>query len=219
MMAKILWIEGRRADSPSFVPSLRKKEYQVETVSTGSAAMEKVLEFVPDVVVVNAASMRSSGKRICTSMRQQVNGLPIIVITNNKDKGIYPANCATVVLPLPFTLRKLVNRINSFVPADENRLIRKGPIRLDLERKRVYCQGREGKLTPRLAQLLHILMERAGEVVERENLFREVWKTEYTGDTRTLDVHISWLRQAFEDDPKNPHFLKTIRKVGYRLDV
>jgi DNA-binding response OmpR family regulator len=218
MKAKILWIEGRRADSPSFVPNLRKKEYLVETVSTGSAAVELVVEFAPDLVVVNAASMRTSGKRICRSMREQVNGLPIIIITREENAS-YNDSCATVVLTLPFTMRKLVNRINSFVPANEDQLIRKGPIRLDMERKRVYCQGREGKLTPRLARLLQILMERSGEVVEREKLFREVWNTEYTGDTRTLDVHISWLRHAFEDDPKNPRFLKTIRKVGYRLDV
>jgi DNA-binding response OmpR family regulator len=62
-------------------------------------------------------------------------------------------------------------------------------------------------------------MKHAGEVVEREDLFRRVWNTEYTADTRTLDVHISWLRQAIEEDPRNPRFLKTIRGVGYRLDV
>ena len=62
-------------------------------------------------------------------------------------------------------------------------------------------------------------MEHPGEMLERERLFREVWKTEYTGDTRTLDVHISWLRQAIEVDPRKPHFLKTIRGVGYRLDI
>jgi DNA-binding response OmpR family regulator len=218
MKAKILWIEGRRADSPSFVPNLRKKEYQVETVSTGSAAIERLVDFNPDLVVVNAASMRTSGKRICRTMREQVNGLPIIVITSEENAS-YSDNCATIVLTLPFTLRKLVNRIKSFVPVEEDRLIRKGPIRLDVERKRVYCQNKEGRLTPRLARLLQILMERSGEVVEREKLFREVWKTEYTVDTRTLDVHISWLRHAFEEDPKNPKYLKTIRKVGYRLDV
>jgi DNA-binding response OmpR family regulator len=64
-----------------------------------------------------------------------------------------------------------------------------------------------------------MLMNHHGEVVERERLFRQVWNTDYTGDTRTLDVHISWLRQAIEKDPRNPKFLKTIRGVGYRLDV
>jgi len=62
-------------------------------------------------------------------------------------------------------------------------------------------------------------MQHPGEVIERGQLFREVWNTEYTGDTRTLDVHISWLREALEENPRQPTFLKTIRGVGYRLDV
>jgi DNA-binding response OmpR family regulator len=62
-------------------------------------------------------------------------------------------------------------------------------------------------------------MQHRGEVVERENLFRQVWNTEYIGDTRTLDVHISWLRQAIEQDPRRPRYLRTIRGVGYRLDA
>jgi DNA-binding response OmpR family regulator len=98
-------------------------------------------------------------------------------------------------------------------------LLHKGPIRFDIERKRVRCQGRESTLTPRLAQLLKIFMDHPGEVLERKELFRQIWNTEYTVDTRTLDVHISWLRQAIEEEPHKPRFLKTIRGVGYRLDV
>lgn len=218
MKAKILWIEGKRADSPSFIPSLRKKDYLVETVPTGNAALQRVFEWNPDVVVVNAASLRTSGKRICRSLHDQLNGLPIILIVNpGQTKIVDP--CANVVLTLPFTVRKLVNRIMPFIPGEEGRLLRVGKVCLDLERKLVRCEGREAHLTPRLERLLQILMQRPGEVIEREQLFREVWKTEYTGDTRTLDVHISWLRQAIEEDPRKPRFLKTIRKVGYRLDV
>jgi DNA-binding response OmpR family regulator len=62
-------------------------------------------------------------------------------------------------------------------------------------------------------------MDHPGEVLERKELFRQIWNTEYTVDTRTLDVHISWLRQAIEEEPHKPRFLKTIRGVGYRLDV
>ena len=79
------------------------------------------------------------------------------------------------------------------------------------------CKGREARLTPRMAHLLHVLLLHAGEAVERQKLFSEVWETQYTGDTRTLDVHISWLREALEEDPRQPQFLKTIRGVGYRL--
>ena len=98
-------------------------------------------------------------------------------------------------------------------------MIHVGSIRLDLDRKRVRCHGREATLTPRLTHLLKTLMEHPGEALEREYLFRIVWNTEYMGDTRTLDVHISWLRRAIEENPRKPRLLKTIRGVGYRLDA
>ena len=74
-------------------------------------------------------------------------------------------------------------------------------------------------LTPRLVRLLQALMEHPGEVFDRGELFRYVWETGYTGDTRTLDVHVSWLRQAVEQDPRHPDYIKTVRGVGYRLDL
>lgn len=128
-------------------------------------------------------------------------------------------NLVDSVLALPFTAQKLVNRVKALMPGDGNNLISVGPIRLDIEHRRVRSLGKNTKLTPRLITLLHILMDKHGEVVERESLFKKVWETNYTGDTRTLDVHISWLRRAIELDPDNPKFLKTIRGVGYRLDV
>jgi DNA-binding response OmpR family regulator len=90
---------------------------------------------------------------------------------------------------------------------------------LDLEHRRVRALGKNARLTPRLATLLQILLQHRGEVIVREELFKKVWDTNYTGDTRTLDVHISWLRRAIELDPNHPKFLHTVRGVGYRLDV
>jgi len=217
MKARILWIEGKRAESPPFVPSLRKKGYTIETVPTGSEALSRLPDFDPDLVVVNAASMRTSGKRICSSVRKNSNGVPVLLIS--EPDLISEDLCANVILALPFTTRKLLNRIRPLLPGDSGKMLHTGPIRLDLDRRQVRCQGRESVLTPRLTQLLKAFMDHPGEALERERLFRDVWNTEYTGDTRTLDVHISWLRQAIEEDPRKPRFLKTIRGVGYRLDV
>jgi DNA-binding response OmpR family regulator len=218
MKARILWVEGRRADSPSFIPGLRKKDFLIESVPSGSAALEKAADVDPDLVVVNAASLRTNGKRICKSLRAQMNGIPIILITD-PGQPVMSDNCANTTLALPFTIRKLVNCIQPFLPGEGQQMLHVGPIRLDVERKQVRCQGKETRLTPRLARLLQILMQHPGEVLERKGLFRELWKTEYTGDTRTLDVHMSWLRRAIEPDPRKPKFLITIRGVGYRLDV
>jgi DNA-binding response OmpR family regulator len=218
MKAKILWIEGRRTVGPPFVPGLRKKGYEIETVSTGKEALSRLPDVDPDLVVLNAASMRSPGSRICQSLKESANGVPVLVISEPELKSTQEI-CANVILKLPFTTRKLVNRIKPLIPGDGEDLIKAGPIRLDTERKQVRCEGRQSSLTPRLTHLLRIFMEHPGEALERERLFREVWSTEYTGDTRTLDVHISWLRRAIEEDARKPKFLKTIRGVGYRLDV
>jgi DNA-binding response OmpR family regulator len=218
MKANILWIEGKRADGPSFLPALRKKGYQVEIVPTGKAALSSLNEVDPDVVVVNAASLRTNGVRICQAIVNEREDLPVLLIAN-PDSPEPKGTCAHVVLNLPFTIRKLVNRLKPYIPTTRNNLLHAGPIELDMEHKWVRCGDKEARLTPRIASLLKILMRHPGVVIERERLFREAWNTEYTGDTRTLDVHISWLRRAIEDDPRHPRYLKTIRGVGYRLDV
>jgi DNA-binding response OmpR family regulator len=213
----LLVIEGRHAEIPSFANDLQKKGFDIRSFQNGSQAASKLKQINPAVVVVNAASLRSTGVRICLSLRKKDQKVPIILILA-KEKPI-DKNLADSVLALPFTAQKLANRIKALMPGDGNNLVSVGPIRLDVEHRRVRCLGKNTKLTPRLITLLHILMDKHGEVVERESLFKKVWETNYTGDTRTLDVHISWLRRAIELDPDNPKFLKTIRGVGYRLDV
>ncbi len=217
-MAILLWIEGTRANSPAFIPGLRKKGYHIETVQTGSQALACLSDVGPDLVVLNALSMRSNGSRICKSLHSQANDLPILVIADQNSH--YPEDfCADIILTMPFTIRKLYNRIERILPGEGEQIMRAGPIRLDLERKKVVCQKNESRLTPRLILLLKAFMERPGEVIRREQLFRQIWETDYIGDTRTLDVHISWLRHAIEVDPRNPEYLITVRGVGYRLDV
>lgn len=215
--ATILIIEGRQAEIPSFATDLQKKGFDVETAKSGSDAISRLKKIAPHLVVVNAASLRSSGVRICRSLHDKNDKLPIILVL--EEGKTVSKDSADVILNLPFTVQKLSNRIEPLLPGDGKNVVQSGPIRLDTERRRVRCLGKNSKLTPRLVTLLQILMEHHGEVVERENLFKKVWETDYTGDTRTLDVHISWLRRAIELDPLKPKFLKTIRGVGYRLDV
>ncbi len=213
----LLVIEGRHAEIPSFAGDLQKKGFDVVLFQNGSQAVSKLKQVNPTIVVINAASMRSTGIRICLSVRKKDVKIPIILILET-DKPV-DKDIADSVLALPFTVQKLVNRIKALMPGDGNNMVIAGPIRLDLENKRVRSLGKNTKLTPRLITLLQILMDKHGEVGERDALFKKAWDTNYTGDTRTLDVHISWLRRAIELDPDDPKFLKTIRGVGYRLDV
>ena len=214
----LLVIEGKHADHPAFVPALRKKGFIVESVSNGSEALTRLGDGLsPDVVVVNAASLRASGKRICQSLREKAPKIPILLILD-PDRDIENVE-ADVILPLPFTAQKLVNRIRHLLPGDGKSNIHAGPVRLDVEKRIVRCVGKQTRLTPRLMRLLKTLIEHPGDVLERKALFSQVCETDYTDDTRTLDVHISWLRRAIEVDPKEPKILRTIRGVGYRLDV
>jgi DNA-binding response OmpR family regulator len=213
----LLVIEGRHAEIPSFAADLQKKGFDVVSFQNGSQAVAKLKQTDATVVVINAASLRSTGVRICHSIRKKDARMPIVLIVEKEKPA--DSELADAIIALPFTAQKLVNRIKALMPSDGNNMVNVGPIRLDLEHRRVRSLGKNAKLTPRLITLLQMLMDKHGEVVEREVLFKKVWETNYTGDTRTLDVHISWLRRAIELDPDNPKFLKTIRGVGYRLDI
>jgi DNA-binding response OmpR family regulator len=216
--AILLIIEGKHAEYPGFTPALRKKGFTVEQVTSGSEAIKRVASgFSPDVVVVNAATLRSSGKRICQSLHETCESLPILLILD-PDREV-ENSYAEVVLTLPFTVQKVHNRIRHLLPGESKNNLHAGPIHLDLEKRIVRFQGKRTRLTPRLLRLLSILIEHRGEVMERKWLFSQVWETDYTDDTRTLDVHISWLRRAIETNPNEPVYLKTVRGVGYQLEA
>jgi DNA-binding response OmpR family regulator len=217
MKADILLIEGKRADNPAFFSGLTRKGYHVDTVFNGSGALIFLDERIPHLVLVNAVSMRTSGRRICKSIRDKVKEIPIVLVVNENEENLENIT-ANVVLALPFTLQKLLNRIRPLLPAEEKKLLQAGSLKLDVEHRRVYCRNKQVTLNPRLIMLLKLLMEHHGEVISREDLFKTIWETAYMGDTRTLDVHISWLRHALEEDPRRPKYIKTVRGVGYRLD-
>ncbi len=218
MKHTILLIEGKHADHPSFSAGLIKKGYAVESAPNGAAAIAHLENSQPDLAIIDASSMRTTGKRICQSLQSIRNDLPIILIIN-EDGDLNDKAGANVVLALPFTMQKLVNRVKHLLPIENTFSQAVGPFQLDIEQRRVIFEDRQVQLTPRLVTLFKILLEHPGEVVDREKLFCEAWETNYTGDTRSLDVHMSWLRQAIEDNPRHPKYIKTIRGVGYRLDI
>jgi DNA-binding response OmpR family regulator len=201
-----------------FYDGLTRKGYQVKLVPSGVTALEWLEEETPHLVIVNAASMRTSGRRICKSIHEFAASLSIILIVEANTETVNNSE-ANIILEIPFTLQKLLNRIKLLVPPEDQNLFTVGPIKLDLENNWVRCHEKHSSLTPRLVSILKALMENPGEVFERTKLFQLVWETGYTGDTRTLDVHISWLRQAIEEDPRHPEFIKTVRGIGYRLDI
>lgn len=122
----------------------------------------------------------------------------------------------------PFTARKVINRIRKLLPAtdSEDQILRVGDMTLYRGKKAVDIAGRgEFSLTPKLLGLLEEFMERPNETVTRKELMQRVWNTDYVGDTRTLDVHIRWLREILEENPAKPKRLKTRRGKGYVLAI
>ena len=215
---RILWAGKRRADIPSFVPNLEAKGYKVTFVTTGKDALLKLNRAKPDVMIVDAASMRTTGSRICKSVQAKHSTIPIILI-NSPDN--LPTNeiVAEIQLILPFTIRKLENRIIPFSPGDGDEIIKAGPIHLDMDRQVIRCNRKEEHVTPRMAELLKMMIKQKGVMLDRKKMFSRIWKTDYTEDTRSLDVHINWLRKIVEIDPDKPKLILTIRGKGYKLDL
>jgi DNA-binding response OmpR family regulator len=216
--AKVLLLESERTNAPSFAPALEKRGYQVTIEHSAQSAIKRQSVFGPDVVVLDAASLKTSGARICRQLRASMNGTPILLVADKKNPP--DSNCgASVVLTTPFTPRKLLNTVARLLPAEEGASLQIGPIRLNLAQKRIKCGDREEKVTPKQAKLLEMFLRAPGQLLSRKAIIKHVWDTDYVGDTRTLDVHISWLRGVIEPNPRKPRYLKTVRGQGYRLDA
>jgi DNA-binding response OmpR family regulator len=129
-------------------------------------------------------------------------------------------SAADVLLFQPFTARKLINAIERLLQVkNSDDVIVCGPLAVNLAQRVLIANGSETQLTPKLAQLVETFFRHPGETLDRKQLMEQVWHTNYLGDTRTLDVHVRWIRRAIETDPGNPRYLKTVRGVGYRLEV
>jgi len=214
----ILLLEKDGRNHSRFDCALRDSGFQVELHKTPSSALACINGDRHQLVVLNAASMSTSGVRIAKRFRSHLNGTPIILIQPSNLNS--PVNgYADEVLVLPFTSRKLVNRVTRYLPKQTSYILAAGPIHLEPSNRLVQAHGKTHHLPPKAIEMLRLLMERQGRVVTRKSLMKKVWKTDYTGDMRTIDVHASWIRKAIEADPARPKLLKTIRGMGYRLDI
>ena len=218
--AVILLIEGT-SNHNSFAPALAKAGHQIETFYTGVNALNWAMQNSPDLIVFDAASMRSNGIRSCRRLRRVLGDVPIIHCRNENEKA-QPAADADVYLAQPFTPRKLLNRIRALLPADDmgEEVVRCGCITLFREKRSVEVNGQgEQSLTPKQAQLIEEFIRFPNQVVSRRQLMQNVWRTDYIGDTRTLDVHIRWVREIIEVDPAKPQLLRTVRGKGYIFNM
>jgi DNA-binding response OmpR family regulator len=226
-MARILMIEDDSLITGPVVEALQDAGHEVLTASDGKRGLELALTRQPHLVLLDIMLPQMDGWQVCKTIRAQ-STVPIVMVTalnEEVDRILGLELGADDYLTKPFSTRELLARVRAtlrrveFEHQDEkppSELII-GDVRLDLEARRAFKGKQELTLRYKEFELLSLLMSRAGEAVSRADLFDEVWGTEWLGDTRTLDVHVRWLREKLEDDPGKPVYVQTVRGVGYRF--
>lgn len=214
-MPTILLVESARRKA-SFAPALVRRKYEVVRVTTTRQAIKQARLTRPDLIVLDSTTQRIDGIRICRELRMQLKDAIILLLLQTDTKTEITAD-ADFILHEPFTPRKLLNRIARMLPGEQQDILQVGEITLNLTNRCVRTGKQEYQLTPKQSQLLALFMRQPDEVVSRRVLMKNVWDTDYMGDTRTLDVHIRWLREIIEADPSQPCNLVTVRGVGYKL--
>jgi len=215
--AVILLVEGARPAS-SLAPALEGRGYHVVRASNSKEALSRIRTDAPALAVVNSTSLHTDGLRLCLDLKGATDTMPVIIIVR---AGTDPEKitCADLVLVRPFTGRKLLNRIVRLLPDSVGNVLRAGHFTLNPDSRSLRVGKTEYHLTPMKSHLLEIFMRHPGEVLSREFLMKHVWQTDYLGDTRTVEVHIRWLREIIEANANHPIYLQTIRGVGYRFCV
>jgi DNA-binding response OmpR family regulator len=217
MSLRILLVEKDLTTADLLVPSLVRKGFQVTVVQTQRQALGRIRSARPDLLVLDIASFGAGGYKISDTVRNRLDGVPTILLL---EKGHASAGAtAEAFMTPPFTSRKLLYRVKKLAETLTSREIHAGPLALDPDTRTLRKGERIMTLRPKEAALLALFMHNPGKVLSRLEITKQVWETEYVGDTRTLSVHVRWLRQKIEDDPSAPRFLRTVRGVGYRFEV
>lgn len=216
MAATVLIVANERATTASLAAPFAKREFAILTAHSGRQALVQAKTRLPDVVIVDASTGRLNCKRLCRSLRSETYAIIIVLVMNPaKADPLYGVN---LFLPRSTTPKKLMQRVRTALENKPPREMRVANLTLDVERRRLTRGTKTHKLTPKEFELLKLFMERRDQIISRKVLMKEIWNTEYLGDTRTLDVHIRWLREKIEDDASSPERLVTVRGQGYRLE-
>ncbi len=214
-LPRILLIGSARAKKGGLIASLEKR-YTVTMAASGKQGIVAAAANTPNAIILDAVALRTPGERICHQLRERFPMIPLIHLHPGSE--VATDSPADAVLLAPFTARKVLNALERLVPSGDV-MLRCGPFEMDITRRVLIANGQETILTPKLARLVEMFLRHPGHTFERRTLMEKVWQTDYLGDTRTLDVHIRWIRQAIGDIGGSPRYLLTVRGVGYRLEV
>jgi DNA-binding response OmpR family regulator len=223
-MSSILIVEDDSDIAQLIEHYLRKAGHEVERLSSGSAVMPRLQRRQADLVVLDLMLPGLDGLHVCQAMRSDpvTAGIPIIMLTARADEADRVAGLelgADDYVTKPFSPKELTARVAALLrrasrPAAPTGMVCYGPIVIDADRHHVAVDGREVKLTAKEFLLLQYLVQHRGRVLSRDLLLTDVWGYQYTGGTRTVDVHIRRLREKM---PVLAEAIETIKQFGYRL--
>jgi DNA-binding response OmpR family regulator len=183
---------------------------------TQQDGLQMAFQLQPQIVVVNTTNSHFSGDRLCRTLGRRLPSVQRLLITEANGGANVPCE---IHLCRPFTVRKLRESVLKLLEAAAPHILRAGSLQLDLVTRVVIGPKGHYRLTPKGCSLLAGFMRRPNQVLSRKDLMERIWETAYLGDTRTLDVHVRWLRERIEPNPKAPILLITERGIGYRLAI
>ncbi len=224
MARRILVVEDETTLRETLADALEAEGFQVVQAADGRAALTRFRADHPDLVLLDLMLPELSGIEVCRIIRAE-SGVPIVMLTakdSELDKVVGLELGADDYVTKPFSLRELSARIRALFRRSEQAAPAGGPAVVDLGRVQVDLAGhrllRDGEslpIKPKAFELLAFLLRNPGQAFTRDQLLEHVWGYDYAGETRTVDVHVHWLRSTLEDDAAAPQFIHTVRGVGY----
>ncbi|MDP9806037.1 DNA-binding response OmpR family regulator [Trueperella bonasi] len=224
-MTKILLVEDDSAISTPLVRAFSREGYDVHPVETGRAALEHMDSDI-DLVVLDLGLPDIDGLEVARTARSQGKTFPILILTARSEEVDMVVGLdagADDYVTKPFRLAELLARVRALLRRatagdEESETLQAQDVSIDIDGHRAYVGSKELQLTGKEFDLLRVLLREAGSVVERENLIREVWGDDSDSSTKKLDMHISWLRRKLGDDVNDPHYITTVRGMGFRFE-
>ncbi len=233
MDGRILVVEDDPTLQETLKYNLEREGYQVNVVGDGIKALETSRNMSPDLIIMDIMLPGMDGIEVTRILRNE-SSIPIIMLTAKDeeiDRVLGLEIGADDYLTKPFSMRELVARVkaqlrrlrlvkhelNQERESEEN-ILRFGNLTVDLNRREVSIEDKKLSLKPKEYDLLYYLVQHQGHVLSRDRILEKVWGWDFHGESRTVDVHIRWLRKKIEEDPSNPQRILTVRGVGYRFE-
>ena len=226
MNAKILIVEDEAALATTLKDRLRKEGYAVNVARDGNSGMEMATSEPFDLLILDLMLPGQNGLSICQKLRELGSNTPILMLTARRqtmDKVIGLRTGADDYLTKPFKMAELLARVDALMrragPGKIASPVRYqfGDLRIDVRSTEVTRSGHPIVMSAMEFQLLRYFVEHRGATLSREELLREVWGYGGLPSTRTVDVHVAWVRQKIEPDPKNPQLILTVVGLGYKF--